>query len=80
VWLISSYSSGRQWSRFFPPEQLLLAAAVTSERTAKVIDLYLNRIAGLTSLVMPSVIFNAVLERLRHGMRGLFMVNRKELP
>lgn len=80
VWLISSYSSGRTWSRFFPPEQLLLAAAVTSQRTAKVIDLYLNRIAGLTSLVMPRVIFDAVLERLRHAVCGSLLFKRKELP
>jgi hypothetical protein len=72
VWLISSYSTGRSWARFFPPERLLLSAAVTSQRTARTIDLYLNRIAGLKSLVMPHVLVLAALEGLHQGLRRLF--------
>ncbi|ACE84257.1 FAD-dependent oxidoreductase [Cellvibrio japonicus] len=70
TWMISNYSSGRDFNYVFPPERLLFAAAVDSPEIARVLDLFLNRVISLRQLITPKFLLHVLWVRLRLLLLG----------
>ena len=61
AWMISNYSSGRDFNYVFPPERLLFSAAVHRQDIADLLDLFLNRVIGFKKLISPALVFGIIL-------------------
>jgi len=70
AWMISSYSSGRDFRRLLPPERPLFAAAVHCQDVADTLDLFLNRVIGLRQLLAPRMVAAIVGHLLHRHLSG----------
>lgn len=70
AWMISNYSSGRDFNYVFPPERLIFSAAVDSPEVAKVLDLFLNRVIGLRQLMTPTFLCRVIYVKLKSAWFG----------
>lgn len=58
--IISSYSSGREFNYIFPPERAVLSSAVYDQKVANKLDLFLNREVNLSDLITFSFLARLV--------------------
>lgn len=75
TWMISDYSSGRDFNFAFPPERLIFSAAVNNVKIANQLDLFLNRVVGFEILLSPSLVLSAVVSSLKGWIQRTFTIN-----